>query len=99
MITSYGYEDGSGFYYITVDTEACANCPDFACVDACEANVLGTMIDDYDDLVVVVDESARKHLREICTECKRQFNEGCGSFEFGPPCLVACGEGGLTHSW
>ena len=33
MLANYGYSDGSGNYFITIDTEKCNRCGD--CVAAC----------------------------------------------------------------
>ena len=70
MIANYGYEDGSGFYYITIDGDVCARCSDHGCMNACPQGVYVIEMDDYDDLVAVVAEAARKRLRELCSVCK-----------------------------
>ncbi len=54
VIANYGYEDGSGFYYITVDGDVCAACAEHGCVSACPQNVFAIEMDDYDDYVAVV---------------------------------------------
>ena len=97
MIANYGYEDGSGFYYITIDGQACAVCAGHGCVPACPQEVYAIEPNDYDDLVAVVVESARKRLRELCAECKG--NDGNGGRERTLPCTSACSAGALTHSW
>ncbi len=71
MIANYGYEDGSGFYYITIDGDHCARCDHRGCVTACPQGVFAIEMDDYDDFVAVVTEEARKRLRELCSPCKR----------------------------
>ena len=38
MLANYGYKDGSGEYFITIDTDKCNGCN--ACVEACPNNVL-----------------------------------------------------------
>ena len=53
--------------------------------------------DDYDDLVAVVAEAARKRLRELCAVCKGQ--NGAGGTEHKLPCTAACPAGALRHSW
>ena len=70
MIANYGYEDGSGFYYITVDGDRCAVCEAHACVEACPGEVYAIEVDDYDDFVAVVVGDARRRLRELCSRCK-----------------------------
>ncbi len=39
MIANYGYEDGSGFYYITIDGDICAPCSEHGCVTRLPAGV------------------------------------------------------------
>jgi ferredoxin len=97
VIANYGYEDGSGFYYVTIDGQACAACAGHACVAACPQRVYAVEPDDYDDLVAVVVEDARKRLRELCGECKGQ--KGTGGAEHSLPCTSACSAGALEHSW
>ncbi len=76
MIANYGYEDGSGFYYITIDTDVCVDCAEHGCTKACPGQVFAIEMDDYDDLVAVVAESSRKRLRELCSVCKGQNGVG-----------------------
>lgn len=97
MIANYGYEDGSGFYYITIDGDACARCSDRACTAACPQGVYVIEMDEYDDLVAVVAEAARKRLRDLCAVCKGQ--NGAGGTEHKLPCTAACSAGALRHSW
>ena len=98
MIANYGYEDGSGFYYITIDGDLCAVCVEHDCVKACPQGVLAIEMDDYDDLVAVVVESSRKRLRELCSACKGQ--NGSGGTERRLPCTLACpAAAALRHSW
>ena len=97
MKANYGYEDGSGFYYITIDGDACATCTDRGCVSACPQDVYVIEMDDYDDHVAVVREDVRKRLREICADCKAVTEEEGKRPE--PPCVRACAMGALRHSW
>lgn len=97
MIANYGYEDGSGFYYITIDGDVCARCSQHACTTVCPQGVYVIETDDYDDLVAVVAEGARKRLRELCAVCKEQ--NGAGGTERKLPCTAACPAGALRHSW
>jgi ferredoxin len=97
MIANYGYEDGSGYYYVTIDGDACAACSHHGCVDACPRNVYAVELDDYDDVVAVVTEAARKRLRDVCAVCKGQ--NGGGGSQRKLPCTSACTVGALRHSW
>lgn len=97
MISNYGYEDGSGFYYITIDGGICATCSTRACVSACPQGVYAIEMNDYDELVAVVTERTRRRLREVCSSCKGQNGrEGTPS---RLPCTAACPAGALQHSW
>ena len=97
MKANYGYEDGSGFYYITVDGDVCAECSEHGCVSACPQKVFAIELDDYDDNVAVVVESARQRLRELCSECKGGGEDGVAAPVL--PCTDACPDNALTHSW
>jgi ferredoxin len=97
MIANYGYEDGSGFYYITIDGDICAGCTEHGCVQVCPRDVYVIALDDYDDLVAVVSEGTRRQLRELCSTCKGQ--NGGGGAERNLPCTAACPGGALRHSW
>jgi ferredoxin len=97
VIANYGYEDGSGFYYVTIDGDLCTACSGHGCVNACPAGVYAIEMDDYDDLVAVVNERARRRLRELCSSCKGQ--NGSGGTDRRLPCTTACPAGALRHSW
>jgi len=97
VIANYGYEDGSGFYYITIDGDLCAKCSTHECVAACPQGVYAIEMDDYDDLVAVVTEQSRKRLRELCAPCKGRNGNGQGERHL--PCTDACPAGALRHSW
>ena len=38
MLANYGYKNGSGDYFITIDTDKCNGCGD--CVDACPVHAI-----------------------------------------------------------
>lgn len=98
MIANYGYEDGSGFYYITIDGDFCAHCEGHPCLQACPSGVYTIQMDDYDDFVAVVAENARRRLREACSGCKTQNGGGAVSAR-KLPCVSACPGNALRHSW
>ncbi len=97
VIANYGYEDGSGFYYITIDGSICTACSEHGCVSSCPQRVYAVEMDDYDDYVAVVAEGARKRLRELCSVCKGQAPSAEQGREL--PCIGACPGGALKHSW
>ena len=52
MIANYGYKDGSGEYYISINTDLCINCEaQRACLKVCPKEMFETITDDYDDEV------------------------------------------------
>ena len=48
MIANYGYKDGSGDYFIAIDTEKCNGCKD--CVSTCPYGVMDVGPDENDPL-------------------------------------------------
>ncbi len=90
---NYGYKDGSGEYFITIDTDLCNSCG--KCIDVCPASVLKMAEDELDPLgdevIAVVSEEHRKKIKYSCAPCKG------GETEL--PCVKACEPGAITHSW
>ena len=95
MIANYGYQDGSGTYVISIDTEKCNGCGD--CVEACPYGVLEIVEDLYEPLgeklVVIVTEDHRKEIKYSCAPRKPIS----GREEL--PCIAACKPGAVSHSW
>lgn len=91
MIANYGYEDGSGHYYIKIDTSKCAECTDKGCITACPEKLFVTEIDDFDDEVVVIREDGRNTLQTSCARCKAD-----GDNEL---CRKACAAEAISFSW
>jgi len=92
LLAHYGYKDGSGDYFIVIDTDRCLDCPGM-CIEACPAGVLDRIEDDYGDSVAAVAEGHRKKIKYSCAPCKPT---GGGA---ALPCLKACSPGAMTHSW
>lgn len=92
MQAHYGYEDGSGRFYITVDTDLCNGCEE--CITACPSGVLEMVEEDpvEERMVAAVSEAHRKKIKYSCNPCK---TEGYTSL----PCVQACEPVALRHSW
>ncbi len=91
MRANYGYADGSGDYYLTIDTERCDGCG--ACVPACPKAILAVEPDDYDDPKAVVRHEVRRRLGEVCpgrAACERLH---------GAICHSACPREAIQHTW
>ena len=93
MKANYGFMDGSGEFYITIDTDLCIECADHGCVTGCPVNLFEIIIDDYDDEVAAIKEENRKKLKYDCGPCKPVADRP------PLPCVEACAPGAITHSW
>jgi len=90
---NYGYMDGSGEFFITIDTDLCLDCTDHSCVSACPVGLFEIIVDDYDDEVAAIKEEHRKKLKYDCAPCKPVSDRP------PLPCVDACAPGAVTHSW
>ncbi len=95
MFANYGYKDGSGEWFITIDTDKCDGCGE--CVRACKYGVLELTPDPNDPFreepVVVVSEEHRRKIKYSCAQCK-PVNK-----EYKLECVMACKKGAIWHSW
>lgn len=93
MIANYGYQDGSGAYYIRIDTDCCIDCVSRPCLAVCPQRLFEVVVDDYDDEVIQVAEAHRRTLAADCAVCK----PAAGAVRL--PCVAACPSGALKHDW
>lgn len=96
MLANYGYSDGSGTYFITIDTDKCDGCGD--CVTACPAGIFEVLDEDPNDPlrdgpVAVVTVEKKKKVKYECGSCKPLFDRP------PLPCVEACKAGAISHSW
>jgi ferredoxin len=82
MLANYGYKDGSGEFFITIDTDKCNACGQPAgspanrgqCVEACPQKVLEMITDEADPFreipVAAVTEAHRRKIKYSCAGCK-----------------------------
>ena len=90
MRANYGYADGSGDYFITIDTDRCDGCG--ACVDACPRALFEVQLDDYDEDKAIVKPELTRSLGTLCPghdRCARDVTT----------CQQVCEPGAITHSW
>jgi ferredoxin len=96
MIAHYGYLDGSGEFFISLDTDKCNGCGD--CVPACPARAFEILENDPNDPfretpVAVIKDSERNEIKYVCGPCKLVVDRP------PLPCLTACKPGAIVHSW
>lgn len=96
MLAHYGYSDGSGDYFITIDTDKCDGCGD--CVGACPAGLFEVLDEDpndpmRDEPVAVIVAEKKKKVHYECNPCKPQGARP------PLPCVEACKGGAILHSW
>ena len=92
---NYGYKDGSGEFFITIDTDLCNSCG--KCVEACPEGVLEMAEDELDplgdEIIAIVSEKHRRKIKYSCGLCKP------GGVLVKLPCVEACKPGAIVHSW
>jgi ferredoxin len=94
MLAHYGYKDGSGDYFIIIDTDKCNGCG--RCTEACPNQVLEIVENNYDiegGNMAAVREEQRKKIKYTCAPCKPIRGER------KMPCILACEPKAITHSW
>ena len=71
MIANYGFKDGSGDWYVTIDTDKCNGCG--KCPEVCPAKILEVGPDEIDifreEPVAFVKHEERKKVRYSCAPC------------------------------
>lgn len=94
MLAHYGFKDGSGEWFIIIDTNKCDGCG--KCVQGCPRRVLEVGEDEYDPFrdepVAKVSEIERKKLRYTCAPCKPVYGQEA------TPCIISCEKGAISHS-
>jgi ferredoxin len=87
----YGYSDGTGNYFITVDAGRCDGCGE--CVSVCPSLIFKVVQEDGAQPKVRVQESARKKLALLCpgyTSCRSTQESNCHS---------TCPKDAISHTW
>ncbi len=91
MKAQYGYSDGTGDYFITVDTGRCDGCGE--CVKACPAGLFTLVKDNYRQLKAGIKEDSRKKLHIVCPGFK-----ACATAN-AVNCHSVCQKDALSHTW
>lgn len=91
ITVQYGYSDGTGDYFITIDTERCDGCTD--CIKACPAGIFVVANDDGGQPKAKVKEEVRKKLSFLCPGFK-----SCSSTN-EVNCHRVCQKDAISHSW
>lgn len=86
VIANYGYQDGSGAYYITIDSDKCSSCNE--CVQICPQGILEMFTDDFDNIVAGVKQELITRLGYICEASTCNYK-----------CQKACPNNAIKHSW
>jgi ferredoxin len=92
LIVHYGYTDGSGEYYLTVDTDKCSGCG--KCVKQCSQSALQletAFFDLEDKTIASVKEEHRKKIKYTCSSCKPESKS--------VPCVLACDTKAINCNW
>jgi predicted CoA-substrate-specific enzyme activase len=87
----YGYSDGTGNYFITVDTSLCDGCG--KCVPACPSDIIEVAADEGGQLKARVKEEARQKLALLCPGHKECVGR------LGVNCQRACTRDAISHTW
>lgn len=88
---NYGYSDGNGDYFITIDVGRCDGCSE--CLPACPSAIFEMIQDDDSQPKASVVESARNQLDILCPgfhTCQRDLKVNCHS---------VCQKEAITHTW
>jgi NAD-dependent dihydropyrimidine dehydrogenase PreA subunit len=91
MKISYGYSDGTGEYYITLDSGKCDGCA--KCIPACPVSVWELGRNDHGQPKARVKEEVRKKLHLTCPGYKVCSAENILN------CHSACPNDAIGHSW
>ncbi len=87
----YGYSDGTGNYFITIDAGRCDGCGE--CVPVCPSLIFEVVQEDGTQPKARVKESARKNLAFLCpgyTSCRGNLPENCHA---------VCRGDAIRHTW
>ncbi len=89
-----GFKDGSGDWFLILDTDKCDGCG--KCVEVCPSKILEVGPDDFDPFrdepVAKVKGEERNKIRYSCAPCKPGYGEKPA------PCVAVCESGAISHT-
>jgi predicted CoA-substrate-specific enzyme activase len=89
MKVNYGYSDGTGDYFITIDTAKCDGCGE--CVKVCPSCLFVIAKDEGGKPRAAIKEDLRKKIAIKCPGLKN-----CGQAQ---NCHTVCSKSAIAHSW
>lgn len=94
MIANYGFRDGSGNWFVTIDTNKCNGCGQ--CPEVCPAKILEVGPDEIDlsreRPVAFVKHEERKKIKYSCAPCRPGYGAEPA------PCVAICKRKAILHS-
>ena len=94
MIGNYGFRDGSGDWYVTLDTDKCNGCG--KCIEVCPVKILEIGPDEIDifrkEPVAFVKHEEHKKVRYSCAPCRPCYGEE------PTPCAKVCEPKAISFS-
>ena len=94
MTAYYGFEDGSGNYYIKINTNLCQKCKDKPCINSCPNTLFSKINDDYGTETIEIEAGRQHSIQAACDNCKLV----CHSNDT-LPCHKACPYHAIEHTW
>jgi ferredoxin len=94
MIANYGFKDGSGDWYVTIDTDKCNGCG--KCPEVCPAKILEVGPDEIDLFrekpVASVKQNEQNKIKYSCAPCQPGYGKELA------PCSGVCKLKAISHS-
>ncbi len=94
MIANYGFKDGSGDWYVTIDTDKCNGCGE--CAEVCPARILEVGPNEMDifrvESIAFVKTEERNKIKYSCAPCRPGYGAEAA------PCVEVCKSKAITHS-
>ncbi len=94
MIANYGFKDGSGDWFVTMDEDKCNGCG--KCLEVCPAKILKVGPNEIDlfreESVAFVKPEERNKTKYSCAPCRPGYGAEAA------PCVGVCKPKAIAHS-